>query len=25
MADHLPGAIDAMSPKGTLAQELGPE
>lgn len=25
MADHLPGAIDALSPKGTLAQDLGPE
>lgn len=25
LSEHLPGAIDAMSPKGTLAQDLGPE
>jgi uncharacterized protein YidB (DUF937 family) len=25
LANHLPGAIDAVSPKGTLAKDLGPE
>jgi uncharacterized protein YidB (DUF937 family) len=25
LANHLPGAVDALSPKGTLAKDLGPE
>ena len=25
LADHLPGAVDAMSPKGSLEKDLGPE